>query len=635
MPKTKKKYQAKSRKLDIFSRLCRTISLRQNHRTRQTYSMRAICLFAAFFIALSATTPIHAEPAHGLSMHGTLKHAPGFKHFSYVNPDAPKGGRLILGVNGSFDSTNPLIVKGVPAAGIREFMCESLMARALDEPFSLYGLIAKTIETPEDRSWVSFTIRSEAKFSDGKPVTVDDVIFSHALLRDKGRPNHRFYYSKVEKVEKLGENEVRFTFKPDGDREMPLIMGLMPILPKHAIDAATFEDTTLNPITCSGPYTIEKVEPGASITYKRNPDYWAKDLAPSVGRFNFDTIRYDYYRDNNAMFEAFKKGLYDFRREESPALWATGYNFPARKDKRVLLTQFPIAIPSGMAALAFNARREIFADIRVRKALIEMFDFEWTNKNLFHGLYARTQSFFERSELSSHSIAADEIEKKLLEPYAEYLDPTILDGSFKLPVHDGSGRIRKSRRTALKLLKEAGYTLKGGKLANTKTGQPFTFEILYVTREQERLFLNFARNLKTIGIDAKLRQVDSAQFQRRKNAYDFDMIQNTWYASLSPGNEQSFRWASKAADTEGTFNYPGIKNPAVDAMIQAVLSAKDRQSFVSAVRALDRLLLSGSYVIPLFHLPKQWTARWSHIEHPEETSLYGFQIDSWWASKAP
>lgn len=595
--------------------------------------MRLFKLICLALVAISPLTPAEAEPMHGIAMHGTLMHEPGFAHYSYVKPDAPKGGELVLGIQGTFDSVNPLIVKGVPAAGLREFVFESLLDRAMDEPFSLYGLIAETVETPDDRTWVEFKIRADAKFSDGTPITADDVIFSHALLRDKGRPNHRFYYSKIDKVEKIGTDRVRFTFKPDGDREMPLIMGLMPVLPKHVIDPDKFEQSTLTPIIGSGPYIIEKVEPGGSITYKKNPDYWAKDTPAKIGRYNFDTIRYDYYRDNNAMFEAFKKGLYHFRHEEEPSRWALGYDFPAIKDGRVIREDFELQNPSGLAGLAFNTRRPIFKDVKVREALTQMFDFEWVNKNLFHGLYVRTQSFFDRSELSSHGKSADDYERELLKPFPEAVTTEILDGTFQLPIHDGSGRMRESRRKALKLFKEAGYELKGGKLVQAATNTPFTFEIIYVTREQERLLLQFARSLKTIGVIVRLRQIDSAQYQRRKNTYDFDMLTHTWYASLSPGNEQNFRWNSTTADTEGTFNYPGIKNPAVDAMINAVLSAKDRGQFVSAVRALDRVLLSGNYVIPLFHLPKQWTARWNHLRHPDETSLYGFQLDSWWIDK--
>ncbi len=575
-----------------------------------------------------AATPV--KPTHGIAMHGNLKYGPDFRHFDYVNPKAPKGGRLRLGVNGSFDSLNPLIVRGVPAAGLRGYVFESLLVRALDEPFSLYAHIAQSVEVPEDRSWIAFTLNPKARFSDGRPITVDDVIFSHALLRDHGRPNHRFYYAKVAKVEKIGERTVKFTFDKSGDREMALILGLMPIVPRHIYNAETFEsDTNRHPVG-SGPYVVAKVDLGNSITYRRNPDYWARDLPGARGRFNFDEIVFDYYRDTNALFEAFKKGLIDARGESDPAKWAEAYDYPAAKDGRVIKGEFPIGLPSGMSALVFNTRRKVFRDRRVRQALIRLFDFEWINKNLYYGLYVRTQSYFDRSELSSHGRPASAGERRLLAPYRQAVKPEIMAGTHAFPKTDGSGRNRKGLREALRLLGEAGYELRGRQLVDKRTGKPFIFEVLAVTRSQERLLLSFARALRRAGITMRIRQVDSAIYFRRAKTFDFDMIQFRWPASLSPGNEQTFRWSAKAADTEGTFNYAGVKNPAADAMIAALLKARTRPEFVDAVRALDRVLLSGDYVIPLFHLPKLWLAYWSHLAHPEKTSLYGYQLDTWW-----
>ncbi len=580
--------------------------------------------------ALLGASVASAEPQNGISMHGALLHGKEFKHFNYARADAPKGGRLVLGVQGSFDSLNPLIVRGVAAAGVRAYVYESLMARGLDEPFSLYGLIAESVETPDDRSWVSFTLHPEARFSDGKPITVDDVVFSHALLRDKGRPNHRSYYSKVTKVEIIGDRTVKFTFTPDGDREMPLIMGLMPILPRHAMTPEAFEKTSLTAPVGSGPYRVSSVNAGASVTYTRNPDYWGRALPVNKGRFNFDEIRYDYYRDANAMFEAFKKGLFDVWPESDPGRWAQGYNFPAARDGRIEKLEVPIGLPSGMRGLVFNTRRPRFADKRVREALTLLFNFEWINKNLYHGLYTRTQSFFDRSELSSHGTPADAREKELLAPFPNAVSAKIMAGTALLPSGDAKGRNRGNLRRALKLMKSAGYSLKDGILTNAKTGEAFSFEIPIVTRSQERLFLSYARALKRIGIDARIRHVDSAQYQRRRQTFDYDMIEVVWYASLSPGNEQSFRWGSQAADREGSFNFAGVKSKAVDAMIQAVLEAKDRAAFVSAVRALDRVLLSGNYVLPLFHLPKQWVARQTRVTGPENASLFGYQLSTWW-----
>ncbi|HBH42183.1 MAG TPA: ABC transporter substrate-binding protein, partial [Rhizobiales bacterium] len=523
-------------------------------------------------------------------MHGEPQEAKGFTHFPYANPDAPKGGRVTFSIQGSFDSLNPLIVKGAPADAIRDYVYESLLARANDEPFTLYGLIAESVETPADRSFVEFTLHPEAKFSDGTPITVEDVIFSHALLRDHGRPNHRSYYKKVTKVEQTGERKVRFTFDGSGDREMPLIMGLMPVLPRHLIDPDQFEKTSLVPPIGSGPYSIAKVDPGKSISFQRDPNYWGRDLPVNRGLYNFDEIRFDYYRDAGSMFEAFKSGLVTLRNEDDPTRWTEGYDFPALRDGRVLKEELPVETPAGMSALVFNTRRPIFADPRVREALIKLFDFEWVNRTLYHGQFARSESYFARSGLSSHGRPADARERNLLAPYADEVKPEIMNGSFAFPVSDGTGENREGRREALALLEAAGYQLKDGKLVKVATGEPFEFEILAATRAQERLLLTYAAALKQVGIEARIRQVDSAQYQRRKQTYDFDMIQYFWPVSLSPGNEQSFRWGSEVAVTDGSFNYPGVKSQGVDAMIEAVLKADDDDNFVSAVRALDRVL---------------------------------------------
>jgi len=591
--------------------------------------MRKIALL---IYVLLIPVSVQSAPAHGIAMHGNLKYGPDFENFAYVFPAAPKGGTLNLAVLGSFDSLNPLIVRGTSAEGIRDYVYESLMVRAHDEPFSLYGLLAEKIETPPERNWVAFTLRGEAQFSDGNPVTVQDIIFSHKTLRDKGRPNHRFYYSKVTKVEQLGHNTVRFWFKEDGDREMPLIMGLMPILPKHVFENKNFDQTSLDPPTGSGPYLVSNLDPGKTITYQRNPNYWGWNIPANRGLFNFDKIHMAYFRDANTMFEAFKKGLIDLRIERDPGNWAQGYKFPAVKDGRIRQEEFELSSPAGMTGLVFNTRRKLFSDIRVRQAMTQLFDFQWINKTFYHGLYARTASYFERSELSSANKAADELEKSLLKKSNANVRPSILDGTFAFPKTDGSGRNRTNRRIAMKLLAAAGYALKNGKLVNQSTGENFSFEILTANRGEERLLLNYARSLSTVGIDVRLRQVDSAQYQQRKKTYDFDMIQNSWGSSLSPGNEQNFRWSSKAAETEGTYNYPGIKNPAVDKLIEALLAANTRSEFVSSVRALDRVLLSGFYVMPLFHVPRQWVAYWNSLKHPKLQSVSGIQVDSWWSS---
>jgi len=574
-----------------------------------------------------------AEPRHAIAMHGEPAMPKDFKAFPYVDPDAPKGGRLTHGVLGTFDSLNPLIVKGIAPSEIRGYVIESLLARGYDEPFTLYGLLAETVETDDARSHVIFTINPAAAFSDGKPVTVADVIFSWELLRDHGRPNYRTYYTKVVKAEAVGPRSVRFDFSGSNDRELPLILGLMPILPKHVIDVAAFEESTLKPPIGSGPYTVTAVDVGKSFTLKRNPNYWGRNLAVTRGYWNFDEIRFDYYRDGNAHLEAFQKGLYDVRAELDPSRWEQAYDFPAVRDGRVVKEAFVNGMPKAMAGYVFNTRRPVFADVRVRQAVSLLFDFEWLNKSFFFGRYVRTKSYFDGSELSAFGFAADPKERKLLAPFPDAVRPDIMDGTWKLPPTDGSGRDRETLRAALALFEEAGYELAGTQLRNKQTKQPFTFEIMVSTKEQERLALQFSQSLKRAGVSAVMRVVDAVQLDRRRITYDFDMIQNRWDQSLSPGNEQLFYWSSAAADIEGTRNYMGVKSPAVDAMIAALLEAKSREDFVAAVHALDRVLLSGYYVIPLFHSPEQWIAHWRGIEHPAKTALSGYLPETWWRSK--
>ena len=573
-----------------------------------------------------------AVPVHGIAMHGTPKHAPGFTHFPYVNPDAPKGGRLVLGTLGTFDSLTPFIIKGVSPSSMREYVYESLLTRSGDEAFSLYGLIAESIELAEDRSSITFHLRPQARFADGTPITPEDVLFSHEVLKQKGWPYHRSHYAKVARAEKISDHAVRFTFDAAGDREIPMIIGLMPILPKHKTSLENFETTTLEPPIGSGAYTVARVDPGRSLTYKRNPDWWGGDLAVTRGRFNFEEIRVEYFRDAASLFEAFKAGEIDMRIEEDPGRWIEGYRFPAVSEGRVIKREFETGLPAGMSALVFNTRRAVFRDARVRRAFILLFDAEWINRNLYNGLFNRTQSFFERSELASSGRPADARERALLAPYLGELKPEILDGSYRFPSNDGSGDNRANMAQAFKLLSEAGYRLENNTLS--KDGVPLSFEFLAQTRQQERLMLSYARTLERLGIAVRIRQVDTSQYWARLKSYDFDLIQWTWSASLSPGNEQINRWSSKAARIEGTLNYPGVENPAVDAMIDALLQAEAADDFVAAVRALDRALLSGDYVIPLFFLPRVWVAYWTHLKFPAVQPLAGVDIDTWWSERA-
>ncbi len=590
------------------------------------------CAIIGIWLALD---PCHAGDNYAIAMHGAPALPADFTHLPYANPDAPKGGRLVQGVLGTFDSLNPLIVRGVAVQQVaavqpmRGLVIESLMARGNDEAFTLYGLLARSVETDDTRSYVTFHIDPRARFSDGQPVTAEDVLFSWALLRDKGRPNHRQYYSKVAKAEAPDPLTVRFDLSAN-DRELPLILGLMPILPKHAVDVATFEETTMTPPIGSGPYRVSAVKPGASVTLTRNPDYWGLNLPVNRGLWNFDEIRLDFYREANGQFEAFKRGLYDFRVENEPLRWQNGYDFPAARNGEVIRDTIKTGMPQPSEFLVFNTRRPMFSDIRVRQALTLLFDFEWINRNYFFGLYTRAAGFFAGSELSAYGRAAGDRERELLKPFVSHIPPDILDGSYRLPVSDGSGRDRATLRSALKLLSEAGYDLDGTVLRQRSTKAPLTFEILVTTRDQERIALAYTRDLKRAGIEATVRAVDAVQFEQRRLGFDFDMIHNRWDQSLSPGNEQWFYWGSEAADHQGTRNYMGAKDPAIDATIAALLEARERPAFVSAVRALDRALMSGFYAIPLFNAGEQWIARWNRIERPVATALTGYLPETWW-----
>jgi peptide/nickel transport system substrate-binding protein len=587
---------------------------------------------AAFFSALHTRAQAEEE-RHAIAMHGEPAMPKDFAWFPYVNPNAPKGGRLVQGVLGAFDSLNPFIVKGIALQSIRGYVVESLMARGFDEPFTLYGLIARSIETDPRRSYVIFRLNPAARFSDGKTVTAEDVVFSWQLLRDRGRPNHRTYYAKVAKAEVLGEQEVRFDLSGSDDRELPLILGLMPVFAKHAVVPDKFEETSFQAPLGTGPYVVGEVDPGKSATLKRSPGYWGRDLPVNRGFWNFDEIRVDYYRESNSYLEAFKRGLYDFRHEHDPTRWETGYVFPAVHDGFVLKEAFPTGVPKPSSFFVFNTRRPVFRDVRVREAISLLFNFEWINHSYFFDLYRRTAGYFDGSELSSHGRTADAREQALLGAFGEAVRPDVLQGKWSPPVSDGSGRDRTTLKRALELFAAAGYELRRTALVERTSGRPFTFEIMATARDEERIALLFAQSLKRAGIVARVRLVDAVQFEGRRLNYDFDMIGNRMDQSLSPGNEQAFYWGSAAADQPGTRNYMGVKSAAVDAMIAALVKAQTRDDLVAAVRALDRVLISGMYAIPLFHLPEQWIARWARIARPATTSLYGYLPETWWSKR--
>lgn len=580
---------------------------------------------------LFAAAAAHAEPRHGVAMHGEVREAAGFTHFAYVNPQAPKGGMLVLGERGGFDNLNPFTVRGTVPLGIREWLFESLLKRSNDEAFSLYAWVAQSVELAGDRSWVTFTLDPRARFSDGTPIRAEDVIFSAEILRDKGRPNHRAYYSKIIRMSEPQPGRVRFDFDPKTiDREMPLIIGLMPIIPKAHYAGQDITVPSLRPPVASGPYIVGEVIPGRSITYRRNPDYWAADLPVNRGQNNFDVIRVDFYRDENTAFEAFKAGQFDLWEEMDPARWARGYDFGAVKRGEIARGAMPHGRPSGLQGFVFNTRRPPFDDIRVRQALNFLFDFEWINRNYFHGAYRRTRSLFDNSVLSSAGLAADAREMRLLAPYTDDLPPEILRNGYAPPASDGSGRNRAGLGRALELLRDAGWVLQNGVMTNAKTGQPLRFEILLVRPGDEKLALAFARAAARLGIAIHTRTVDASQYEQRLQKFDFDMIAYDWYASLSPGNEQKYYWGSAAADMPGSRNYPGVKSPVMDAMLDHLLAARDEAEFTAAARALDRVLMAGHYVIPLYHRPADNLAWRAHLGRPGRPPLYGFDITTWW-----
>lgn len=591
-------------------------------------------ILALACLTMLAASPAVAEPRAAIALHGEPKYGPGFTHFDYANPDAPKGGTLHLGVLGSFDSLNPFIVRGAAASGLRggiadDNVYESLLTRGYDEPFTLYALVAESVDLAGDRSRVTFQINAKAHFSDGVPILPEDVIFSFNLLREHGFPYFKANYLDVDHVETTGDRGVTFVFKSGANRELPQILGLMPILPKHATNPDTFEQTSLVPPIASGPYIVASVDAGRQVILKRDPNYWGKDLPVRRGLYNFDEIRYDYFRDYTNLFEAFKKGDIDLLTDGDPAHWSQAYDFPAVQDGRIVRESIASALPKGMTGFAINTRRPIFADKRVREALVSLFDFEWMNKNLYFGLYARTMSFFQSSELASTGSPADDREKAILKPFPDAIGPAFMAGTWRPPVTDASGRDRKQLKAALDILFSAGYKLAGERLVDSK-GQPLSFEIITQTREQERIALAYQRSLATVGIDARVRAVDSTEFDKRSKAFDFDMAMWSWPASLSPGNEQRGRWSSASAARQGSYNLPGVRSPAADAAIEALVGAATREDLVSAARALDRVLLSGFYVVPLFHIPTQWVAHWARIAHPQKSSLYGMVQPAWW-----
>ncbi len=593
------------------------------------YSLLPKLFFALLFSLFipSYLSAVETTLSHGLSLHGELKYPVGFSNFDYVNPEAPKGGTLRQAAIGTFDTFNDFILKGVSAAGVG-MIYDTLMASAEDEPFSQYGLIAERVELATDRTFVIFHLNPKARFHDGQPVTAEDVVFTFNLLLEQGQPMYKRYYADVRGVEALDQNRVKFTFKDGNNAELPLIVGQLVVLPRHFWQDKNFNEAGLDLPLGSGPYRINSFVSGKSVTYERVADYWAAELPVNKGRYNFDTLIYDYYRDATVALEAFKAGEYDFRHENVSKNWATLYNGPQFADGRIVKKELVHEIPQGIQGFVFNTRRSQFTDRRVREALIYAFDFEWSNKNLFYNQYKRSGSYFSNSEMAATGPPSP-VEIELLKPFADQLPVEVFEDSYHLPTTDGRGNIRNNLRHAAALLKSAGWTIKDKKLVE-KGGKPFVFEILLTSPAFERIVLPFKRNLARLGIETKVRVVDTAQYLNRVREFDFDMVVWSFGQSNSPGNEQRYYWHSSVADIPGSRNLAGIKDPVVDALVEKIILAPDRRSLVARVRALDRVLQWGFYVLPHWHISTFRIAYWNKFAQPQVVPKYGLGLMTWW-----
>lgn len=569
-----------------------------------------------------------AAPQHALTLYNEApKYPANFQHFDFVNPDAPKGGTFRMAGFGSFDSLNPFISKGVPEQNIG-LIYDTLMAQSLDEPFTEYGLVAGKIEKAPDNSWVRFYLRPEARFNDGQPIRAEDVVFSFQTLMSAGSPLYRGYYADVDQVIAEDPLRVLFKFKHSNNRELPLILGQLTVLPKHWWESRDFAKSNLEVPLGSGPYRVTAVKAGRSIRYERVKDYWGRDLPVNRGFYNFDVITSDYYRDNTVALEALKAGQFDYWLEMSAKNWANAYNTPAVAQGRLIKEQIANGNPTGMQGFVFNTRRPLFQDVRVRHALSLLLDFEWSNKQLFNGAYTRTRSYFENSEMAATGLPGPE-ELAILEPLRGKIPPQVFDQAFSPSVCDGSGMIRAQQRQAYQLLQEAGWRIVDDKMVDAQ-GKPVVIEFLLAQTEFERVLLPFKRNLADLGIDLVIRRVDVSQYITRVRSRDFDMIVGSFPQSNSPGNEQREFWMSSSADKPGSRNYIGLKDPAIDTLVESLINADSRASLVAHARALDRVLQWGYYVIPNWHIKTWRVAYWDHIGHPQVAPKYDIGINTWW-----
>ncbi|MCV6612924.1 MAG: extracellular solute-binding protein [Amphritea sp.] len=582
---------------------------------------------AALLLSSTLITPMALAEQHGIAMHGDLKYPAGFNHFDYVNPDAPKGGTVVQSSLGTYDSFNGFIVKGTQADSLG-LLYDSLMLSSQDEAFSMYGLIARSIEVADDRSWITFNLRPEARFSDGEPLRADDVIYTFKLLREEGQPYFQAAYSDIADIIAIDDLTVRFNFKNGDNKELALTVGSIPILPKHYWEKRDFQKPGLDIPVGSGPYLLDSFDAGRSVTFRRNPDYWAADLPVNRGRHNFDVMRFDYYKDGTVALEAFKGGEYDFRQENSSKRWATGYNGAVFDDGKIITAELHHENPTGMQAFVLNNRKPYFSDPKVRQALAYAFDFEWTNKNIFYNAYTRTHSYFSNSEMAATELPSDK-ELEILNPIRDKVPAEVFTQVYQAPSTNGDGNTRRQLRQALRLLKQAGWTLKNSKLLNSE-GQQMKFEILLFSPAFERVVTRFRQNLEQMGIITTIRLVDVSQYINRIRGFDFDIVVFSFDQSLSPGNEQRNFWGSAAADQNSSRNLIGIKNEAIDYLIEQVIQAPDREQLVLRTRALDRVLQWNHYVIPQYHISSYRVAYWDKFEFPEIRPKYALGFDTWW-----
>ncbi|QYX53421.1 extracellular solute-binding protein [Pseudomonas sp. S07E 245] len=589
------------------------------HRLRQ---------LAGSLLLACLSLPVLAAPQHALTLYDEPpKYPASFKHFDYVNPDAPKGGTFRQSGFGGFDSLNPFINKGVAAENVGSIY-DTLMRQSLDEPFTEYGLVAGKIEKAPDNSWVRFYLRPEARFHDGHPMRADDVVWTFNTLVSQGAPLYKVYYGDVAEVIAEDPLKVLFKFKHKNNRELPLILGQLPVLPKHWYENREFNRGNLEIPLGSGPYRVAEVKAGRSVRFERVKDYWAKDLPINRGMFNFDVMTFDYYRDSTVALEALKAGQFDYNLEMAAKNWANAYNVPAVREGRLIKEELPNGNPTGMQGFVFNLRKPMFQDVRVRKALSLLLDYEWTNKQLFNGAYTRTSSYFENSDMAANQPATPD-ELKILEPLRGKIPEQAFTEVFKNPVSDGSGMIREQQRQAYKFLQEAGWKIVDDKMVDAQ-GKPVVIEFLLAQTEFERVLLPFKRNLADLGIELTLRRVEVPQYINRLRSRDFDMIVSGFPQSSSPGNEQREFWTSGAADNPGSRNFIGLRDPAIDQLVEQLINADSRQSLINHARALDRVLQWGYYVIPNWHIKTWRVAYWNHIGHPKVSPKYDVGIDTWW-----